>query len=137
MSGIIFLSLSLSIVEPPQIRQAFAEETLQPGPSMFLKCVASGNPTPEITWELDGKRLSNTERLQVGQYVTVNGDVVSHLNISSIHTNDGGLYKCIAASKVGPFICLVNKSEILRNFIVRRCKMLAHLSNSRVNLFDN
>ncbi|XP_025268080.1 Down syndrome cell adhesion molecule-like protein Dscam2 isoform X20 [Camponotus floridanus] len=87
--------------EPPQIRPAFAEETLQPGPSMFLKCVASGNPTPEITWELDGKRLSNTERLQVGQYVTVNGDVVSHLNISSIHTNDGGLYKCIAASKVG------------------------------------
>ncbi|XP_043494088.1 Down syndrome cell adhesion molecule-like protein Dscam2 isoform X7 [Polistes fuscatus] len=87
--------------EPPQIRQAFGEETLQPGPSMFLKCVASGNPTPEITWELDGKRLSNTERGQVGQYVTVNGDVVSHLNISSIHTNDGGLYKCIAASKVG------------------------------------
>ncbi|XP_044595814.1 Down syndrome cell adhesion molecule-like protein Dscam2 isoform X7 [Cotesia glomerata] len=87
--------------EPPQIKQAFQEETLQPGPSMFLKCVASGNPTPEITWELDGKRLSNTERLQVGQYVKVNGDVVSHLNISSIHTNDGGLYKCIAASKVG------------------------------------
>ncbi|XP_031772532.1 Down syndrome cell adhesion molecule-like protein Dscam2 isoform X6 [Apis florea] len=87
--------------EPPQIRQAFAEETLQPGPSMYLKCIASGNPTPEITWELDGKRLSNTERLQVGQYVTVNGDVVSNLNISSTHTNDGGLYKCIAASKVG------------------------------------
>ncbi|XP_051153618.1 cell adhesion molecule Dscam2 isoform X43 [Leptopilina boulardi] len=87
--------------EPPQIRQAFSEETLQPGPSVFLKCVASGNPTPEITWELDGKRLSNTDRLQVGQYVTVNGDVVSNLNISSIHTNDGGLYKCIAASKVG------------------------------------
>ncbi|XP_015591639.1 Down syndrome cell adhesion molecule-like protein Dscam2 isoform X45 [Cephus cinctus] len=87
--------------EPPQIRQSFTEDTLQPGPSVFLKCVASGNPTPEITWELDGKRLSNTERLQVGQYVTINGDVVSHLNISSIHTNDGGLYKCIAASKVG------------------------------------
>ncbi|XP_044018815.1 Down syndrome cell adhesion molecule-like protein Dscam2 isoform X19 [Aphidius gifuensis] len=87
--------------EPPQIKQAFGEETLQPGPSMFLKCVASGNPTPEITWELDGKRLANTERLQVGQYVKVNGDVVSHLNISSTHTNDGGLYKCIAASKVG------------------------------------
>ncbi|XP_046417323.1 Down syndrome cell adhesion molecule-like protein Dscam2 isoform X4 [Neodiprion virginianus] len=87
--------------EPPQIRQTFPEETLQPGPSVFLKCVASGNPTPEITWELDGKRLSNTDRLQVGQYVTVNGDVFSQLNISSIHTNDGGMYKCIAASKVG------------------------------------
>ncbi|XP_048506692.1 Down syndrome cell adhesion molecule-like protein Dscam2 isoform X9 [Athalia rosae] len=87
--------------EPPQIRQTFGEDTLQPGPSVFLKCIASGNPTPEITWELDGKRLSNTDRLQVGQYVTVNGDVVSNLNISSIHTNDGGMYKCIAASKVG------------------------------------
>lgn len=40
-------------------------------------------------------------RLHVGQYVTVNGDVVSHLNITSVHTNDGGLYKCVAWSKVG------------------------------------
>ncbi|CAG2067361.1 unnamed protein product [Timema podura] len=87
--------------EPPQIHKKFSEETLQPGPSMFLQCVASGNPTPEITWELDGKKLSNSDHLQVGQYVTVNGDVVSNLNISSIHTNDGGLYKCIASSKVG------------------------------------
>jgi len=52
----------LFVVEPPQIRQAFKEETLQPGPSVFLKCVASGNPTPEITWELDGKKLSNSDR---------------------------------------------------------------------------
>ncbi|KAK6620957.1 hypothetical protein RUM43_011256 [Polyplax serrata] len=87
--------------EPPQIRHAFDEEILQPGTPVFLKCIASGNPTPEIAWELDGKKLSNNDRLHVGQYVTVNGDVVSHLNISSIHTNDGGLYKCIAWSKVG------------------------------------
>ncbi|KAF4517358.1 hypothetical protein B566_EDAN018819 [Ephemera danica] len=87
--------------EPPQFRHTFTEETLQPGPSVFLKCVASGNPTPEITWELDGKKLSNNDRLQVGQYVTVNGDVVSHLNISSVLTNDGGLYRCVASSKVG------------------------------------
>ncbi|RZF38601.1 hypothetical protein LSTR_LSTR010934 [Laodelphax striatellus] len=87
--------------EPPQIRHSFNEETMQPGPSVFLKCVASGNPTPEITWELDARKLSNSDRLQVGQYVTMNGDVVSHLNISSVQTNDGGLYKCIASSKVG------------------------------------
>lgn len=40
-------------------------------------------------------------RYQIGQYVTVNGDVVSHLNISDIHTHDGGLYRCLANSKVG------------------------------------
>lgn len=33
--------------------------------------------------------------------MTVNGDVVSHMNISTIHTNDGGLYKCVTISKVG------------------------------------
>lgn len=88
-------------VDPPVIREAFPEETRHPGPSVFLKCIAGGNPTPEISWELDGKKITNSERYQVGQYVTVNGDVVSHLNISSIHSNDGGLYKCIASSKVG------------------------------------
>ncbi|XP_063932407.1 cell adhesion molecule Dscam1 isoform X12 [Zophobas morio] len=87
--------------EPPQIRHAFNEETVQPGNSVFMKCIASGNPTPEITWELYGRRLTNNERNQIGQYVTVNGDVVSHLNISAIHTNDGGLYRCVASSKVG------------------------------------
>ncbi|RZC32102.1 I-set domain containing protein, partial [Asbolus verrucosus] len=87
--------------EPPQIRHAFNEETVQPGNSVFMKCIASGNPTPEITWELYGRRLSNSERYQIGQYVTVNGDVVSHLNITAIHTNDGGLYRCVASSKVG------------------------------------
>ncbi|XP_055593996.1 cell adhesion molecule Dscam2 isoform X44 [Uranotaenia lowii] len=87
--------------DPPVIREAFPEETRHPGPSVFLKCIAGGNPTPEISWELDGKKITNSERYQVGQYVTVNGDVVSHLNISSIHSNDGGLYKCSASSKVG------------------------------------
>ncbi|XP_066244759.1 cell adhesion molecule Dscam1 isoform X24 [Euwallacea similis] len=87
--------------EPPQIRHAFNEETVQPGNSVFLKCIASGNPTPEITWELYGRKLSNSDRYQIGQYVTVNGDIVSHLNITAIHTNDGGLYRCNANSKVG------------------------------------
>lgn len=91
----------LNLVDPPVIHQAFAEDTLRPGPSFFLKCIAGGNPTPEISWELDGKKITNSERYQVGQYVTVNGDVVSYLNITTLHANDGGLYKCLASSKVG------------------------------------
>ena len=55
------LSLNLS-VEPPQLNWKFKEETLQPGPSVYLKCVAAGNPTPEIAWELDGARVTNSER---------------------------------------------------------------------------
>lgn len=39
--------------------------------------------------------------VQIGQYVSASGEVVSHLNISAIQTNDGGLYACVAASTVG------------------------------------
>ncbi|KAG6458279.1 hypothetical protein O3G_MSEX010787 [Manduca sexta] len=87
--------------EPPQIRHSFGEQTFRSGPSLRLKCVASGNPTPDITWLLDGEKLNSGDRLQIGQFVTADGNVESHLNISSVHTNDGGLYTCSASSKVG------------------------------------
>ncbi|GBP44660.1 Hemicentin-2 [Eumeta japonica] len=87
--------------EPPQIRHSFGEQTLRSGPPLRLKCVASGNPTPDIAWQLDGEKLGSGERLQIGQFVTADGNVESHLNISSVHTNDGGLYTCLATSKVG------------------------------------
>nr|XP_023016837.1 Down syndrome cell adhesion molecule-like protein Dscam2 isoform X6 [Leptinotarsa decemlineata] len=126
--------------EPPQIRHAFNEETVQPGNSVFMKCIASGNPTPEITWELYGRRLSNNDVYQIGQYVTVNGDVVSHLNITAIHTNDGGLYKCIASSKVGsadhsarinvyglPFVRSMEKQAIVAGgMLIVHCPFAGH-----------
>lgn len=38
----------------PQLLYKFIEQTMQPGPSVSLKCSASGNPTPQIIWTLDG-----------------------------------------------------------------------------------
>ncbi|XP_046638873.1 Down syndrome cell adhesion molecule-like protein Dscam2 isoform X13 [Daphnia pulicaria] len=87
--------------DPPQFINTFAERTLQPGPSVSLKCSASGNPLPEITWELDGKKISSSERVQIGHFTAGTNEVVSYLNITAVHTNDGGLYKCAASSKVG------------------------------------
>jgi Down syndrome cell adhesion molecule len=37
----------------------------------------------------------------MGQYVDISGDVISHLNISHVRADDGGLYKCTAANSVG------------------------------------
>lgn len=36
----------------------------------------------------------------VGQYVTMNDDVVSHLNISSVKDEDGGEYSCTAGNSI-------------------------------------
>lgn len=37
----------------------------------------------------------------IGQYVTVFGDVISHVNISAVKSEDGGEYECIAKSRAG------------------------------------
>lgn len=39
-------------------------------------------------------------RFLVGQYVTVDDDVVSHVNISGIKEEDGGEYTCTAKNAV-------------------------------------
>ncbi|XP_046620086.1 Down syndrome cell adhesion molecule-like protein Dscam2 isoform X2 [Neodiprion virginianus] len=85
----------------PQLVNSFIEQTMQPGPSVSLKCSAAGNPTPQISWRLDGFPLPQNDRLLIGQYVTVYGDVISHVNISSVKPEDGGEYECTASSRAG------------------------------------
>lgn len=38
----------------PELVYWFSEQTLQPGPTVSLKCVATGNPPPQFVWKLDG-----------------------------------------------------------------------------------
>ncbi|GAB1864901.1 Down syndrome cell adhesion molecule [Camponotus japonicus] len=85
----------------PQLVYRFIEQTMQPGPSVSLKCSAAGNPTPQISWLLDGFPLPQNDKLLIGQYVTVYGDVISHVNITSVKAEDGGEYECIAGSRAG------------------------------------
>ena len=37
----------------------------------------------------------------MGQYVSSVGDVVSHVNVSSVQVSDGGSYACIASNTAG------------------------------------
>lgn len=37
----------------------------------------------------------------IGQYVTVHGDVISHVNISHVTVEDGGEYTCTAENRAG------------------------------------
>ncbi|CAH1170098.1 unnamed protein product [Phaedon cochleariae] len=86
---------------PPILLYSFIEQTLQPGPAVSLKCSASGNPTPQISWTLDGFPLPSHGRFVIGQYVTVHGDVISHVNISHVMVEDGGEYTCNAENRAG------------------------------------
>ncbi|XP_065091074.1 cell adhesion molecule Dscam2 isoform X6 [Ochlerotatus camptorhynchus] len=86
---------------PPSLVYSFIEQTLQPGPAVSLKCSAQGNPTPQISWTLDGFPLPTNGRFMIGQYVTVHGDVISHVNISHVMVEDGGEYSCVAENRAG------------------------------------
>lgn len=37
----------------------------------------------------------------IGQFVSVFGDVISHVNISSVRAEDGGEYECVADNRAG------------------------------------
>ncbi|CAB4062778.1 DSCAM [Lepeophtheirus salmonis] len=80
---------------PPEFHSIFNEQTLRPGPKVSLKCVASGNPPPEISWFLDDEHLS----------VAVNQRKDSSIGIyetgSDVQSEDGGYYKCRAQNAVG------------------------------------
>ncbi|KAH0954098.1 hypothetical protein HN011_010881, partial [Eciton burchellii] len=87
---------------PPVLLYSFIEQTLQPGPAVSLKCSAAGNPTPQVSWALDGFPLpTGNGRFVIGQYVTVHGDVISHVNISHVMVEDGGEYSCTAENRAG------------------------------------
>ncbi|XP_071546322.1 cell adhesion molecule Dscam2-like isoform X3 [Panulirus ornatus] len=85
----------------PVLEYRFISQTLQPGPSVSLKCIASGAPTPHVSWTLDGFPLPQHDRLVVGQYVGMGGSVVSHVNLTGVRAEDGGAYTCTATNRAG------------------------------------
>ncbi|XP_015789143.1 Down syndrome cell adhesion molecule-like protein Dscam2 isoform X2 [Tetranychus urticae] len=82
--------------DPPEFKETFKSQTLDPGPSLSLKCVAAGNPLPQITWTLDGFPIPESMRVRFGDFVTKENLVVSYVNISDVRVEDGGEYKCKA-----------------------------------------
>ncbi|XP_033228370.1 Down syndrome cell adhesion molecule-like protein Dscam2 [Belonocnema kinseyi] len=87
----------------PELQYTFIEQALRPGPPVSLRCSATGSPPPSFTWLLDGEPLSEImsgHRYAIGQYVDQSGDVISHLNITSAASEDGGLYSCIASNSL-------------------------------------
>lgn len=45
--------------------------------------------------------VSLHHRFAIGQYTDISGDVISHLNISHVRPDDGGLYRCVASNSMG------------------------------------
>ncbi|XP_034127419.1 Down syndrome cell adhesion molecule-like protein Dscam2 isoform X3 [Drosophila guanche] len=88
----------------PELIYTFIEQNVRPGPLISLKCSASGSPPPQFSWLLDSQPIIDVSlhhRFAIGQFVDMSGDVISHLNISHVRPDDGGLYRCVATNSMG------------------------------------
>ncbi|KAG1668759.1 Down syndrome cell adhesion molecule-like protein Dscam2 [Nymphon striatum] len=50
---------------PPYFIRKFDSKTLQPGPSVSLECVATGRPTPHISWQLNGREMNKSQKFEL------------------------------------------------------------------------
>ncbi|XP_029699126.1 roundabout homolog 2 isoform X7 [Takifugu rubripes] len=79
---------------PPIIRQGPSNQTLGVDSVALLKCQASGDPIPSISWLKDGVSL-------LGKDPRMSLQELGSLQIRSIKLSDSGIYTCVATSSTG------------------------------------
>ncbi|KAM4708489.1 palladin isoform 2-T2 [Discoglossus pictus] len=81
----------------PHFLQAPGDLIVQEGKLCRMDCKVSGLPTPDLTWQLDGRpiRPDNSHKMLVRE----NG--VHSLIIEPATTRDAGMYTCVASNRAG------------------------------------
>ncbi|RWS03186.1 cell adhesion molecule-like protein, partial [Dinothrombium tinctorium] len=79
----------------PKLKETFKKHIINPSDRLSLKCVASGNPLPTVTWTIDGGReLPLSERNKVFENGTL-------LILDTHRELDEGTYVCEAINHKG------------------------------------
>ncbi|XP_075892574.1 roundabout homolog 2 isoform X6 [Nelusetta ayraudi] len=79
---------------PPIIRQGPSNQTLGADSVALLKCQASGDPIPSVSWLKDGVSL-------LGKDPRMSLQELGSLQIKNIKLSDSGIYTCVATSSSG------------------------------------
>uniref|UniRef100_A0A671Y6W2 Roundabout, axon guidance receptor, homolog 2 (Drosophila) n=1 Tax=Sparus aurata TaxID=8175 RepID=A0A671Y6W2_SPAAU len=79
---------------PPIIRQGPSNQTLGVDTVALLKCQASGDPIPSVSWLKDGVSL-------LGKDPRMSLQELGSLQIKNIKLSDSGIYTCVATSSSG------------------------------------
>ncbi|XP_036070756.1 roundabout homolog 2 isoform X6 [Oryzias melastigma] len=79
---------------PPIIRQGPSNQTLGVDSVALLKCQASGDPIPSISWLKDGFSL-------LGKDPRMSLQELGSLQIKNVKLSDSGVYTCVATSSSG------------------------------------
>ncbi|KAM8902847.1 roundabout homolog 2 isoform 13-T13 [Spinachia spinachia] len=79
---------------PPIIRQGPSNQTLGVESVALLKCQASGDPIPSVSWRKDGVSL-------LGKDARMSLQGLGSLQIKNVKLSDSGIYTCVATSSSG------------------------------------
>ncbi|XP_062597947.1 neuroglian-like isoform X2 [Saccostrea cucullata] len=79
-----------------------SEQTGLKGETIKLKCIFSGNPTPDVFWWKDQKSLPDHHEVSLGG---------QELTIANLKEDDAGTYECYGTNTQGP--------RAVRNFVIR------------------
>ncbi|XP_060040235.1 palladin isoform X5 [Erinaceus europaeus] len=81
----------------PHFLQAPGDLTVQEGKLCRMDCKVSGLPTPDLSWQLDGKPI----RSDSAHKMLVRENGVHSLIIEPVTSRDAGIYTCIASNRAG------------------------------------
>ncbi|XP_025240390.1 palladin isoform X2 [Theropithecus gelada] len=81
----------------PHFLQAPGDLTVQEGKLCRMDCKVSGLPTPDLSWQLDGKPI----RPDSAHKMLVRENGVHSLIIEPVTSRDAGIYTCIATNRAG------------------------------------
>ena len=65
-----------------------------------LQCAAEGNPSPKLSWEFRGKKISNSDKYRVTK--------AGRLQVFGMTIQDYGGYRCVATNSYGSTFGQVN-----------------------------
>ncbi|XP_048837420.1 Down syndrome cell adhesion molecule homolog isoform X1 [Brienomyrus brachyistius] len=85
----------------PKILSAFSEKVVSPNEPVSLVCNVKGTPMPTVSWTLDDELVVKDSNHRMGQFITMEGNVLSYLNISNTQVRDGGVYRCTCNNSAG------------------------------------
>ncbi|XP_076371531.1 cell adhesion molecule Dscam1-like isoform X2 [Tachypleus tridentatus] len=117
---------------PPVLHQTFTQRQVHQGASVSMLCTASGHPTPEVTWNVDGQPLPG--HLHIDNIARNDGMVISHLNISGVRVPDGGVYQCKATNAAGS-VSHFNKLDVFGPPFVRPMSNVSVVEGQRLAIY--
>ncbi|XP_065138845.1 cell adhesion molecule-related/down-regulated by oncogenes [Paramisgurnus dabryanus] len=84
--AVVSVNYTVNVLENVSVLRGLSDQTVTVGSPVQFTCAASGYPTPNITWLLNTAPLSSSPRLRISG---------SSLHISSVTTEDLGIYQCL------------------------------------------